>query len=157
MQIQTLLLTLTLLFTPLVSAVGSAVVKNNCKYPVYLWSVGGSVGPKKTIQPGASYSEKFHHDATSGGVTLKITKANDGIYNGSPQLSYAYTLDGNQLWYDLSNVFGDPFSGSPLVIKPKDTGCSNICWPQGTRPAGSQVKVCSANSDETLTLCAAGC
>ncbi|PLB52148.1 hypothetical protein P170DRAFT_444197 [Aspergillus steynii IBT 23096] len=157
MQIQTLLLTLTLLFTPLVSAVGSAIVKNNCKHPIYLWSVGGSVGPKKTIQPGGTYSETFRRDPASGGVSLKITKVNDGIFNGSPQLNFAYTLDGNQLWYDLSDVFGDPFAGSALVVKPKDTGCSKICWPQGTPPGGSQVKICSADSDETLTVCAASC
>lgn len=37
-----------------VSAVGKAVVKNNCPSTFYLWSVGGSLGPKQTIAPGKS-------------------------------------------------------------------------------------------------------
>ncbi|PKX96478.1 putative BYS1 domain protein [Aspergillus novofumigatus IBT 16806] len=69
---------------PLASAVGNAVVTNNCAAPVYLWSVGGSVGPKQTIQPGKSYSEALHHDPASGGVSLKITRTDNGLYDGSP-------------------------------------------------------------------------
>lgn len=158
MQIQTLLLTLTLLLTPLVSAVGNAVVKNNCKFPIYLWSVGGSVGPKQTIKPGGKYSEPFRHDAASGGIALKITTVDDGLYKGSAQTNFAYTLDGNKLWYDLSDVFGDPFAGKgALVVAPQDSSCQKICWSQGSPLAGSQVKVCSADKDETFTACAAGC
>lgn len=143
--------------SPLVSAVGNAVVKNSCDFPVYLWSVGGSVGPKKTIQPGGSYTETFRHDPQSGGISLKITSENDGLYNGAPQLNYAYTLDGNNVWYDLSTVFGSPFEGDRLRVKPSDGGCQSICWPSGVNPGGSQVKVCQANSNEVLTLCAPGC
>ena len=32
-----------------VSAVGNAVVKNKCTFPVYAWSVGGSVGARQTV------------------------------------------------------------------------------------------------------------
>ncbi|GES66358.1 BYS1 domain protein [Aspergillus terreus] len=143
--------------SPLAQAVGNAVVKNNCNYPVYLWSVGGSVGPKQTIQPGASYSEPFRRDAQSGGISLKITRVDDSSPSNHPQVNYAYTLDGSNVWYDMSDVFGDPFKGTALVVKPSDTGCQSICWPNGIPLAGSQVKVCQANSNEVLTLCAPGC
>ncbi|KAE8149611.1 blastomyces yeast-phase-specific protein [Aspergillus avenaceus] len=147
----------TLAALPLASAVGNAVVKNSCDHPVYLWSVGGSVGEKQTIESGKSFSEPFRHDASSGGVSLKITTVDNGLYNGSPQLTYAYTLDNAGVWYDLSDVFGDPFSGSAVVIKPTDTSCPSICWPNGVSPGGSQVKVCQAESDEVLELCAKSC
>ncbi|GIK00818.1 hypothetical protein Aspvir_004847 [Aspergillus viridinutans] len=142
---------------PLASAVGNAVVTNNCAAPVYLWSVGGSVGPKQTIQPGQSYSEALHHDPASGGIALKITRTDNGLYDGSPQLNYAYTLDGQTVWYDMSDVFGDPFSGSAVVVKPATATCPAICWANGVPPGGSQVKNCGADGDIVLTLCAQSC
>ncbi|KAF7585372.1 hypothetical protein BBP40_011103 [Aspergillus hancockii] len=149
-------LTTLLTLTPLATAVGNAIVKNSCTHPIYLWSVGGSVGPKQTIAPGQSYSEPFRHDASSGGISLKITTVDNGLYNGSPQLNYAYTLDNAGVWYDLAGVFGDPFSGKPVVVKPSDTSCPAICWAGGVSPGGSQVKVCQANSDEVLEVISAG-
>ncbi|OOF96754.1 hypothetical protein ASPCADRAFT_206923 [Aspergillus carbonarius ITEM 5010] len=144
---------------PLTHAIGSAVVQNNCTYPVYLWSVGGSIGPSQTIASGSSYSETFHRDPTSGGISLKITKTSNGLFDGSPQTNYAYTLDTDtsSVFYDLSDVFGDPFSGSALSVVPSDSGCGSICWANGVPPAGSQVKSCQQNSNEVLTLCASSC
>jgi len=142
---------------PLASAVGKAVVKNNCKAPVYLWSVGSSVGPRQTIAAGSSYSETLHHDPVSGGIALKITRTANGLYDGSPQTNFAYTLDGSQTWYDLSDVFGDPFSGKGLAVDPSVTSCPDICWSGGVSPGGSQVHDCTSTSDITLTLCATKC
>ncbi|RAL11156.1 putative BYS1 domain protein [Aspergillus homomorphus CBS 101889] len=157
MHFTTTLLTTAALLLPSVAAAGNAVVTNNCNVPIYLWSVGGSVGPKQTIQPGASYSEALHYDSASGGVSLKITKTPNGLYDGSPQLNYAYTLDGSKTWYDMSSVFGDPFAGSVVAIKPSDTSCPKICWSNGVNPGGSQVKTCQTGSNEVLTVCAPGC
>lgn len=160
MHITTTLLTTAsalLILPTLTAAAGNAVVTNNCNTPIYLWSVGGSVGPRQTIAPGASYTEALHYDPASGGVALKITKTPDGLYDGSPQLNYAYTLDGAKTWYDLSNVFGNAFAGSVLSVKPSDTSCPKICWPNGVNPGGSQVKTCQAGSNEVLTVCAAAC
>lgn len=142
---------------PLASAVGNAKVINRCTEPVYLWSVGGSVGPRQTIKPGATYSEALHFDPSSGGIALKITTTKNGLYDGSPQTNFAYTLDGSTVWYDLSDVFGDAFSGHPLKVVPSLTTCPKICWANGIPPSGSQVKNCQANSDITLTLCAKQC
>jgi hypothetical protein len=140
---------------PLASAVGHASVVNHCDFPVYLWSVGGSVGPKVTIAPKGKYTELLHHDPASGGIALKITTHDNGLYDGSPQTDFAYTLDGNTVWYDLSDVFGDPFSGHTLNVLPSDPTCQRICWGSGVSPSGSQVKACQANSDISLNLCAA--
>lgn len=142
---------------PIVRAVGNAVVANNCSDPVYLWSTGSSVGPMQTIQPGSQYSEILHHDDVSGGIALKITTGPTGLYDGSPQTDFAYTLDGTNIWYDLSDVFGDPFSGKALAVTPSITTCPKICWDSGVSPSGSQTQVCDSSADITLTLCAAQC
>ncbi|KKK18748.1 hypothetical protein P175DRAFT_0436731 [Aspergillus ochraceoroseus IBT 24754] len=143
--------------TPLVTATGHAKVTNNCAAPVYLWSVGGSVGERQTIQPGQTYSETFHHDPSSGGIALKITRTPNGLYDGSPQLSYQYTLDPTQVWYDLANTFGAPFSGNVVTLHSDNAKCPGICWSNGVSPGGNQVKTCEPESDKELVLCAAGC
>lgn len=141
------------LLAPAVSAVGNARVVNRCPQTVYAWSVGGSVGPRQTLATGQTYSEVLRRDPQSGGISIKISKNADGLYNASPQTHYAYSLDGANIWYDLSSVFGDAFSGSALNVRPSVTSCPSISWPQGRNPGGSQVKVCNSNSNITLTLC----
>ena len=139
------------------AAVGRAVVHNNCPDTVYLWSVGGAVGPRQTLLPNDVYSESFYHDAASGGVSLKITRGPDGLWDGSAQTNFAYSLTGDQVWYDLSNVFGAPFEGSTLSVKSDDPNCGGICFPEGLTLSGNDVKVCSAEANEVLTLCAWEC
>lgn len=140
-------------FAPFAQAVGQAFVKNKCDHDVFLWSVGGSVGPEVKIEPGNSYAEEYRRDPTSGGIALKITTVDDGLYAGAPQTTFAYNLDNDKIWYDLSNTFGAPFEGKPLRIQPSDTNCAVIDWPNGISPGGSQTRVCQANSDLTMTLC----
>ncbi|RDW92851.1 putative BYS1 domain protein [Aspergillus mulundensis] len=142
---------------PLASAVGNAKVHNNCAAPFYIWSVGSSVSAVHKINPGETFSEQFHRDATTGGIALKITRQSNGLYNGSPQLNFAYTLDPSQVWYDLSTIFGTDFQGQVLTVTSENDACPTICWPDGTQPAGSQTKTCEPASDQTLTLCAKGC
>lgn len=142
---------------PLASAAGNAIIKNNCDASVYAWSVGSSVGSAHTIKSGESYSEPLRHDDVSGGISLKITTEADGLYKGSAQTNFAYTLDGERVWYDLSDVFGDPFSGKSLLVKPSVTSCPSICWAEGVSPGGSQTKDCESSSDVTLNLCADKC
>lgn len=90
--------------------------------------------------------EPLHRDAKTGGVALKITKDTDGLYNGDPQQVFAYNLDGFQVWYDLSTVFGEPFVGQPVEVT--STTGESIVWPNGSNPGGSHVKV--APSDENV-------
>ncbi|KAK0720174.1 Bys1 family protein [Lasiosphaeris hirsuta] len=140
---------------PLVSAIGNARVVNKCSTAVTLWSVGQAVsGPFTLAANGGSYAEQFVRDPVTGGKALKITKAPDGLYTGAPELIYAYSLDGDKVWYDLSTVFGDVFPGKKIVEASAEASCPTIEWPNGTPPAGSQVKTCTAQKDVTLTLCA---
>ena len=148
-----------------VSAVGNAIIKNNGKAPFYVWSVGDSVGPKQTVAPGkllvrhvnpspltipgGKYTEALHTADKAGGIALKITTVNDGLYTGAAQQIFAYTLDGANVWYDLSDVFGEPFKGHRLTVSAPGGG--TIDWPAGTNPGGSQVKVAPSTGDVTFT------
>jgi hypothetical protein len=144
------------LASPLVAAVGKARVVNNCTTDATLWSVGSKInGPHTLKAKGGKYEETFYRDAVTGGISIKVTQDKDGLYNGSPQLNFAYSLDGSQIWYDLSSVFGDAFPGKKLVEKSADSKCPSIVWSDGTTPKGSQVKVCDSSKDVTLTLCSA--
>jgi len=137
------------------SAIGNARVLNKCAFPVTLWSVGEHVGAPFTVAAKTGvYSEPFVKDPVTGGKALKITKTADGLYTGAAQTVYAYSLVGADVWYDLSNVFGNAFEGSKVTVASAQTTCPSIVWATGVPPAGSQVKVCTSAKDVTLTLCA---
>ncbi|EHA50684.1 hypothetical protein MCOR27_004090 [Pyricularia oryzae] len=133
----------------------SARVVNRCSFPVTMWSVGSSLSGGFTLGAnGGSYGEQFSRDPVTGGRTLKVTRDSDGLFTGKPQLNFAYNLDGSQVWYDLSSVFGNALAGSKVVVSSAEASCPAIVWSSGTPPSGSQVKVCTSSKDVTLTLCA---
>ncbi|KAJ3478948.1 hypothetical protein NLG97_g8445 [Lecanicillium saksenae] len=134
---------------------GKAKVYNNCPFEVTLWSVGSEISDPHTLAAkGGQYYEQYSRDPKTGGRSLKITRERDGLYNGKPQTNFAYTLDPDRVWYDLSDVFGDPFANGRVQVVPSNNQCQSIVWPDGRPPAGSQVKTCWPDSDTTLTLCA---
>jgi hypothetical protein len=139
-------------------AVGRAIVTNQCDDTVYLWSVGSTIGTQNPIPKDTSYSETFHRDPASGGIALKITAVENGLFMPNvSQTIFSYNLDQNTIWYDMSDVFGDGFAGRTMTIKPTDTACESIVWGFGKPPAGSQVKNCQANTDLELTFCTGHC
>lgn len=139
---------------PAVAAVGSATVENHCDNNAYLWSVGSSVSEQHTITPGNVYSEEYRHDPKSGGIALKITRVEGGLFDGSPQTIFAYTLSGDRVFYDLSDVFGDAFKDNVVVLSSSNPDCPEIRWDHGVPPSGTATRDCSSNEDLTLTLCA---
>lgn len=148
----------TLSLLPTALAVGRAIVTNQCDEPIYLWSVGGTIGPQQTIGKDQSYSETFHQDPASGGVALKIAAVENGIFKPNvSQAIFAYNLDSNVVWYDMSAVFGNGFAGRTMKVTPTDSTCESIDWFYGKPPAGSQVKNCGADTDLELTFCTGHC
>lgn len=139
---------------PSVLAVGTVYVANTCSYDVFLWSVGSNVGPKTLLHQYDLYSEQYHYDNKTGGISIKITTKDNGLYDASPQLNLAYALDvaNRTIYYDISDVFGDPFSGETVVLVGKE-GCPAIIWPDGIPPAGTQTQACSDDTDLYLTFC----
>jgi Blastomyces yeast-phase-specific protein len=134
--------------------VGNAVVLNHCPSDIYAWSVGSSIGPSQTIVSGQNYSETYHRDPVSGGTTIKLTRQPEGLTNGSPQMQFAYSLTNDSIWYDLSDVFGDPFNGDSVDLQPSDNSCLPITWPAGVPPSGpDKVGVCGSTANVVLTVC----
>ncbi|KAH7113318.1 hypothetical protein B0J11DRAFT_147112 [Dendryphion nanum] len=143
---------------PLALALSRAIVTNQCSEPLYLWSVGGSINPQVIIPADTSYSEVFHRDPASGGIALKITAVEGGLFKPNvSQTIFSYNLDGETVWYDLSDVFGDGFYGRTLSVKPSDSTCQSIVWPWGKPPAGSQVRSCGKETDLELSFCTGRC
>lgn len=133
-----------------VEHIGRAVVVNHCNVPIYIWSVGSTIRPQKMIFPSGRFSEIYRHDKESGGIALKISTMHDGLYSSSPMTVFAYNLANGSVWYDLSDVFGDPFSGHPVVLRPAEP---EIFWQDGIPPRGSMVRMQEASVDLILTVC----
>ncbi|KAL4947522.1 hypothetical protein BDW69DRAFT_190127 [Aspergillus filifer] len=131
---------------------GHAVVVNNCQMAIYVWSVGQSISGQSIIQPGDGYAEVYRRDPKTGGVAIKITTVPDGLYTSAPQTVFAYNLVDNMVWYDLSDLFGDPFEGDSVSLLPSEPA---IRWEEGVPPSGSQVRVLQADNDLVLNLCIA--
>ena len=115
------------------------------------------MGPEQKVAPGDAYSEKLHRDPVSGGVSIKVTANEGGLYDGSAQMNFAYSLTGGRVWYDLSDVFGDPFKGKGVKVTANGGKCPGMCWADGTMPGGGQTRDCAADADVVLSICAGAC
>lgn len=131
---------------------GNAIIQNACTYPLYIWTVGAQISPQHTLPPSQQHREPFRHDPRSGGIAVKVTTQPNGLFLGAPQTIFAYNLDRNasRLWYDLSDVFGDPFEGSSVSVQPADP---EVHWEDGVPPKGSQIRVVDATEDLTVRFC----
>lgn len=136
---------------------GCAKIENKCDFPVTIHSVGKTIEGPFTLECGDVYSETFRKDPVAGGIAIKVTKHKNDLFKaGKPQTIFAYNLDDNEVYYDLSNVFGCPFEGCKLVEKSDKKSCPKIVFPNGVAPEDdeSNVKMCTAKKDVELTLCA---
>lgn len=87
-------------------AVGSISIKNQCDFPVNLWSVSDQQGPMVTLSSnGGEYSETYRTNPNGGGISIKITPE-DYVTDPVTQLEYTLT---DLIWYDVSNINGMPF------------------------------------------------
>lgn len=143
---------------------GHAIVHNLCAQPIYLWTVGSTISPQFTLPPNTTYREMYRRDPSSGGIAIKLTRTQNGLYASSaPQMVFAYNLVEGQIWYDLSDVFGDPFRGEVVRVEYKAGGEGGrggdkgeglgIEWVDGVAPGGSMVRVAEAWGDIILTVC----
>ncbi|GAB1194990.1 hypothetical protein APSETT444_004242 [Aspergillus pseudonomiae] len=129
---------------------GHAIVRNNCAFPIYLWSVSSTVSEQQNMTQGALYAETFRRDPQTGGVGIKLTTVPNGLETSAPQTIFAYNLVADRVWYDLSDVFGDPFRGNRVFL---DGEVTDIVWERGVPPAGSRVGNQRAGVDLVLTVC----
>jgi len=107
---------------------GKANIENQCDQDVYLWSVAGSADvPMLTLPPGKSYSEKYRLNDNGGGISMKL--ALDKHKGDITQ--FEYTLAGGKIWYDVSNINGNPFQDGGIAVKPSDPACSPVVCQAG--------------------------
>jgi len=138
---------------------GKASIENQCDQDVYLWSVGGSASADMvTLPPGKSYSEKYRFNDLGGGVSVKLALAK----NQGDITQLEYTLDATTVWYDVSNINGNPFAHGGISVKPSDPACSPVVCEAGIvkcREAYNQptddhaTHACPATSDLNVVLC----
>lgn len=97
------------------------------------------------------FTETYHRDPSTGGVALKVTTVADGLYSNAPETVFAYNLVNDTVWYDLSDVYGDPFRGRTVQVDPADPP---IVWENGLPPPlRDQVRSIVASSDLIVTFC----
>jgi len=138
---------------------GKASVENRCDQDVYLWSVAGSAGADMvTLPPGKSYSETYRLNHNGGGISMKLalTKSQGDI------TQFEYTLDAATVWYDVSNINGNPFADGGISVKPSDPACSPVVCQAGIakcREAYNQptddhaTHACPSTYDLNVVLC----
>jgi hypothetical protein len=112
-----------------VNALGSAIINNNCNFPVYLWPIDAQRNPSDSIVigAGASWSETYH-TPSSGGVSLKLSRTNNKL---SKVTQFEYTVQSYAsnpfLWYDGSHVdcvdSECPFWDYGINLKASDPSC----------------------------------
>lgn len=140
------------------NALGSAIIKNQCSKNVYLWTVSQFAGEMKTLAPGATFSESYLINPDGGGISIKLATEPD---QAGPITQYEYTIAGN-LWYDISNINGFPFSDSGLTLTPSTGSCRSMVCPAGVtlcsgvynQPDDNEATAaCDSSADTTLVLC----
>jgi len=141
-----------------VAFAGNANVVNNCPSDIYLWSVGDVSSPMFHVSAGANWTEPYQ-TRQSGGISIKISPTTSDV----TIVQFEYTLD-SHLWYDLSNVNGNPFQGSDLLLSSEGSLCQDIACPAGQPNCKMAYTVfnddyathaCNGDVDLTLTFCAA--
>jgi hypothetical protein len=92
-------------YPTLVPVAGSAMIKNSCGYPVYVWSDGdpsceGPAAKGKLVEANGTHIE-FIRKCSTGGISLKVSKNNSAAK--PMQFEYAvWESDKHRVSYDIS-------------------------------------------------------
>lgn len=137
---------------------GSAVVHNKCECDIYLWSIANSADvTMETLTAGnASYSETYRTNPDGGGISIKIAK----LDTQSTITQFEYTVSGETIFYDVSNINGYPFQAEGLALNPSVESCPSVTCPAGTDcseaynlPDDVRTKGCSSEADLVMVIC----
>jgi hypothetical protein len=151
---------------PAVAALGSATVVNNCGFPVYFASVGGSSNPGMQALEG-SYSQGYSEEGVGISIKLSPEQSTTGAIS-----QFEFTWADGKIAYDLSNIDGYPsqFSAGGMEIvpsmqnDPNNPTCVPVNCPAGestctaayNAPNDVRTMVCDQNSNLVLTMCPGG-
>ena len=148
-------------------AVHAAVagVSNHCGVPFYVWSVSDVQSdmvtiPDYTVVYNETYRSRGDND---GGISIKIAKSNDNGNLPSTGVSqFEYTITSDNVWYDLSNINGNPLQGISILLAPSESSCPTVqcasndetCKAAYNQPNDdTATHACAPNADLMLTLC----
>lgn len=152
-----------LTLTSTVLAAGSAHVISNCGFPVYYASVAQNAHAEMQQLPAEGYSEQYNKPNV--GVSIKLATTLGGQIT-----QFEFTWDGGNIYYDMSNINGNPFAQYGMSLVPSSLGasgyptCVAVNCPAGqdrceaayNNPDDVRTTVCPDSSDLTLTLCSGG-
>lgn len=144
--------------TAVASSVGSAVVVNACDYDVYLFAVPGD-DDVSSIDKTLSYNETWEQEwtelANESGWSIKLSQ--DSTLDGSNLMQYEYTwLDDGTIWYDLSEVNGNPWDGNwEITTDSSDCSPRQAAYRYATDDAYG-MQSCPGSATITVTLCSGG-
>lgn len=143
--------------TALAQSAGSAIVINQCNYPVWVTNVPASgggqsqIGPN-TLQTGQSYSQSYTELSNGDGWSIKLSKSSS--LDQIMQYEYTFHNDGI-IWYDLSDVNGDPWEGDWTFTATGDCTPKQTAYQYSTDDAYG-MQACPDTSSVTVTLCGTG-
>lgn len=141
--------------TALASSVGSAIVVNKCNYDVTLCNVpaadGGFSEIDKTLSSGDTYTQQWTQLSNGDGWSIKLS--NDTTLEDILQYEYTFHNDGT-IWYDLSEVNGNPWDGNWEITASGDSTCSpkQQAYRYATDDAYG-MQACPQDTTITVTLC----
>lgn len=140
---------------------GTATILNKCNEPALIRAVPGGGNPgqttsEKTIGPGESFTQQYV-GLISGGWSLKAYLA--GSENATLQFEYNTQTDfsgGAVLWWDVSAVNGNPWSGNWALETNDDACVPNLyAYACSEDDFKSMQQTCALQTDITLNLCEA--
>lgn len=134
--------------------IGSAIVVNKCEYDVYLYNTpssgGGYTEVDEVLSTDGSYTQQWTELTNGNGWSIKLSNST----NLDSILQYEYTFqDDGTIWYDLSEVNGNPWDGNWEI-----TANSATCVPRQAayRYATDDaygMQSCPEDATITVTLC----
>ena len=149
---------------PTVSA-AVAAISNHCDVPYFVWSVSEVQSDMITIPDHTVvYNETYRSRADNGGgISIKIAKSNsNGNLPGTDISQFEYTITDSNVWYDLSNIDGNPLQGIAVLLSASDSSCptvqcasnDQVCKSAYNHPDdNASTHACAPNADLMLTLC----
>ncbi|MCJ1374622.1 hypothetical protein MMC20_005854 [Loxospora ochrophaea] len=162
---------------------GSAIVVNNCDFDIFVQSdftKDPTSSPPQVIMSsmktvssnGAPWSETYQGGTGTGGVSIKISNSSEFSGSNIAQFEYTVVPESTQIFYDLSLINGQQFSGLNSILgpNPQVSGCSSTtctasggcecpsgatdCAPAYMNPDENKAtSACALSTSVTYTLC----
>ena len=136
-------------------AQGTAHVVNACKYDVHMSNTPAMGGGYEAIDQvlssnGGSYSQPWTELSNGMGWSIKLAKTPSYQTN---LMQYEYTFhDDGIIWYDLSEVDGNPWEGDWMITATGDCNPKQQAYRFSTDDAYG-MQSCPDSAEITVTLC----